>query len=133
LRFIAELGFAHMPKVSDIQGRFKAASALKPTSGAKALGGHCECLRNKPKSMSSSQTLAVYYKNPKTHFAHKHSQHRAQREDQFIFHGIMSVAELAYTGFGTSLLRLNKTLQSICLHDVTCLWQTKKKTRKEQL
>jgi len=34
-------------KASDIQGRFKAASVLKP-GWAKTLGGHCECLRNKP-------------------------------------------------------------------------------------
>jgi hypothetical protein len=39
----------------------------------------------------------------------------------------MSVAELAYTGFGTSPLRLNKTLHSLCIHDVyNILVETKK-------
>jgi hypothetical protein len=44
----------------------------------------------------------------------------------------MSVAELAYTGFGTSLLSLNKTLQSLCIHDVYNMFvANKKKTRIE--
>jgi hypothetical protein len=44
----------------------------------------------------------------------------------------MSVAELAYTGFGTPLLRLNKTLQSLCIHDVYNMFVANKKENKNR-
>lgn len=40
---------------TDIQGRLEAALDLKP-GRAKALRGHCECLRNKPRILSSQNS-----------------------------------------------------------------------------
>ena len=49
----------HMPeRVSDIQGRFGSCISSQARQRAKALGGHCECLRNKPRILSSPTSIS---------------------------------------------------------------------------